>query len=184
VTYVAQLGTGKGNCATVFFMVCTSPYFAGLWIARATGRPAACFAGSRGNGAFFSTALINSMHLSQPTSIRLWYGLAASTSRSRPCWRLVTPHQKETSTDTSSIGSRTFSGLIATVRSQEARLFASRNRSDDERHRTRFYESKTRPARRDADLMVIAEQELGLSSEQLRELFGFQSSKACDRGLD
>jgi hypothetical protein len=69
------------------------------------------------------------MHLSKPnvyqTLVLVWrhsrLGLAS-------CWGLMTPHFEETSIDTFvQLVSLHFSGLIATVRSQGARLSGFRN---------------------------------------------------------
>jgi hypothetical protein len=71
VTYVAQMGTGKGNwCHGLLHGV----DLALLWIARETERPFACFAlWSRGKGAFSRQPQRIACTSPNPTSIRLWY---------------------------------------------------------------------------------------------------------------
>ncbi len=105
---------------------------AGLWIARATGRPAACFAGSRGNGAFSRQPSSIACTSPNPTSIRLWYWAGGIHIPILSVMAINDAPSKETSTDTFvQLVSRHFSGLIAIVRSQEVRLFGFRNRSDE-----------------------------------------------------
>src|ERR1700674_3469134 len=94
VTYVAQLGTGKGNwCHGVLH----GAYLALLWIAREPGRPSACFAPWQPRQRrLLSTALVNSMHLSKPnvyqTLVLVWQ---RSHRGFGSCRRLITPHQRK-----------------------------------------------------------------------------------------
>ena len=107
----------------------TSPYYGSL--ARRDDPLPVLHLGSRGKRRLLSTAIMNSMHLSKPnvyqTLVLVWRFTL------RP-WLLLAIHDapsEETSIDTFvQLVSLHFSGLIAIVRSQEARLSGFKNREE------------------------------------------------------
>src|SRR6266446_3919210 len=127
VTYVAQLGTGKGNwCHGLLhgvYLALFSPDYGSP--ARRDDAPLVLQAAAAQPSSIACTS-------PNPTSIRLWYWPGGIHVPILPLLAISDAPSKETSTDTFvQLVSRQFSGLIAIVRSQEARLFGFRNRSDE-----------------------------------------------------
>jgi len=136
-----------------------------------------------------STALMNSMHLCRPN---VYQTLVLVWRHSRVGLNLLLAIDDAASEETSintfvQLASLYFSGLVAIVRSQEARLsrLQESRRAMNERRPVPLYEWNNRQSRANADLMVLAERELGAFIGAVTELFGpAQAKLAADVWLD
>jgi hypothetical protein len=126
VTYVAELGAGKGNWG---HGVLHGVYLALLSIASETDNPCLFRTLVAAAKAPSLDSLMNSMHLSKPNVYKTLVLPGGMHTRSWPQLAINDTPSEETSIDTFvQLVSPHFSGLIAIVRSQEARLSGFKNR--------------------------------------------------------